>query len=201
MKDETYMDMIGNSPYHTCSTDHHSFVIMRHYFALSASIQPLELGMFCGICVLPESNIEKTCIFLSAGSGTVNWGPKNMTTSASKFVFKKLNKNDWQMIPSLLFQEGYTPENEHGTQKNHPIEKEHHFPNLHFWVPNVNFPGCIRLDYPEKVEFLKFLRKGAMLSSQGVTSSTAMQGLRFHPFWVLTRCGWHVGRYSGTKWF
>ena len=29
----------------------------------------------------------------------------------------------------------YTPENEHGTWKNHPIEKENYFPNFHFWVP------------------------------------------------------------------
>ena len=27
--------------------------------------------------------------------------------------------------------------------KNHPIEKEHHLPNLHFWVQHVNYPGCI----------------------------------------------------------
>ncbi len=26
--------------------------------------------------------------------------------------------------------------------KNHPIGKEHDLPNLHFWVQNVNFPGC-----------------------------------------------------------
>ena len=26
--------------------------------------------------------------------------------------------------------------------KNHLIEKENHLPNLHFWVPNVKFPGC-----------------------------------------------------------
>ena len=24
--------------------------------------------------------------------------------------------------------------------KNHPIEKENHLPNLHFWVQHVNFP-------------------------------------------------------------
>ena len=27
--------------------------------------------------------------------------------------------------------------------KNHPIEQEIHLPNLHFWVPAVNLPGCI----------------------------------------------------------
>ena len=27
--------------------------------------------------------------------------------------------------------------------KNHPIEKEHHLPNLHFWVQNGNSPACI----------------------------------------------------------
>ena len=26
--------------------------------------------------------------------------------------------------------------------KHHPIEKEHHVPNLLFWMQTVNFPGC-----------------------------------------------------------
>ena len=30
----------------------------------------------------------------------------------------------------------------HHLDKNHPVEKENHIPNLHFEVPTVNFAGC-----------------------------------------------------------
>ena len=36
----------------------------------------------------------------------------------------------------------YTRKNEKLEPKNHPIEKEHNLPNLHFWVKNVSVPRC-----------------------------------------------------------
>ena len=33
---------------------------------------------------------------------------------------------------------------------NHPIEKETHLQNLHFWVPAVHFPGCTVTSFHEK---------------------------------------------------
>ena len=49
------------------------------------------------------------------------------------------DKNGWDKMK-------FTPENSwnHMEPKNHPIEKNKYLPNLHFWVQNVNFPGCFQ---------------------------------------------------------
>jgi len=49
--------------------------------------------------------------------------------------------------------------------QNHPIEREIHLPNLHLWIQNINFPGCIRLvevflTHPPLSIFVKLLEAG-----------------------------------------
>ena len=67
--------------------------------------------------------------------------------------------------------EKYTPENLHGSPKNHPIAKEHHFPSTSISrVQNVNFAGY-RMIQAGLARGLKITVKGAQkmdVSTKGV---------------------------------